>query len=89
MSVDTACSASLVALHLATGELGRGLAMDAALVAGVHVQCTPVSTQYVWLARMLSPSGRCAVGHSALSWHSCSVANRPRGQQVRIHIAEV
>ena len=32
---------------------------EAAVAAGVHVQCTPTSTHYLWAANMLSPVGRC------------------------------
>lgn len=60
LSVDTACSASLVALHLAKDAI-KGSAASAGLVGGVHVQTTPTSTSYVWTAGMLSPSGRCQV----------------------------
>ena len=75
MSVDTACSASLVALHLAAKSLTSsapsttaalwgqkgGSEAAGAVVAGVHVQTTPTSTSYVWSAGMLSPQGRCQV----------------------------
>lgn len=60
LSVDTACSASLVALHLAKDAL-RGSSSSSSLVGGVHVQTTQTSTAYVWTAGMLSPSGRCQV----------------------------
>jgi 3-oxoacyl-(acyl-carrier-protein) synthase/acyl carrier protein len=58
LSIDTACSASLVATHLAARGLAEGAA-SVSYAAGVHVQCTPTSTSYVWTASMLSPSGRC------------------------------
>jgi acyl transferase domain-containing protein len=55
VSVDTACSASLVALHLARGALlegadAGGAGLGAALVGGVHVQAAPTSSAYVWSA---------------------------------------
>ena len=63
VAVDTACSASLVALHLARAALtgGGGAALGGALAAGVHVQAAPTSSLYVAAAAMLSPSGRCRV----------------------------
>jgi len=61
LSVDTACSASLVALHLAKDAINGPAAVSGSLVGGVHIQTTPTSTSYVWTAGMLSPSGRCQV----------------------------
>ena len=58
MGVDTACSASLVATHLGRSALLTGQ-VEAAVAAGVHVQCSPTSTHYLWAASMLSPVGRC------------------------------
>ncbi len=60
MGVDTACSASLVATHLGRSALLTGHT-EAAVAAGVHIQCTPTSTHYLWAANMLSPVGRCQV----------------------------
>jgi acyl transferase domain-containing protein len=57
LSVDTACSAALVAMHLGMCSVGNGH-IDAALVGGVHVQASPTSTSYVSAASMLSPHGR-------------------------------
>lgn len=61
MSVDTACSASLVALHLAKDSIKAHGSSSSSLVGGVHIQTTQTSTSYVWAAGMLSPSGRCQV----------------------------
>ena len=58
LSIDTACSASLAATHLAARALAEG-ATSLAYAAGVHVQATSTSTSYVWAASMLSPNGRC------------------------------
>ena len=60
MSIDTACSSSLVAVHLAHQGILEGQA-GVSYAAGVHVQCSPTSTSYVWAAGMLSPHGRCQV----------------------------
>jgi acyl transferase domain-containing protein/acyl carrier protein len=58
MAVDTACSASLVALHLACQSLQRG-ECDLALVGGVNAVVTP--NQHLLLSDIgaLSPDGRC------------------------------
>ena len=56
-SVDTACSASLVATHLACAGLRHG-PMDAALAAGVLLCLVPQSTLMLQRAGMLSPEGR-------------------------------
>jgi acyl transferase domain-containing protein/acyl carrier protein len=58
MAVDTACSASLVALHLACKSLQRG-ECDLALVGGVNAVVTP--NQHLLLSDIgaLSPDGRC------------------------------
>ena len=70
LSVDTACSAALVALHLGMCAVSSSDAASA-LVGGVHVQAAPTSTSYVSAASMLSPQGRCvacsAFGFSLLS----------------------
>lgn len=59
-SVDTACSASLVALHMAASSLMDGTS-DAALVAGVLLSLVPQSTLMVQRAGMLAADGRCKV----------------------------
>ncbi len=56
--IDTACSASLVALHTALQSLRAG-ECEAALVGGINLICHPdLSTAY-HKAGMLSPDGRC------------------------------
>ncbi len=56
--VDTACSASLVAMHQAINSLKEN-ECEMALVGGVSVLCTP--TIYISFSkmRMLSPQGKC------------------------------
>jgi acyl-CoA synthetase (AMP-forming)/AMP-acid ligase II/3-oxoacyl-(acyl-carrier-protein) synthase/acyl carrier protein len=58
LTVDTACSASLVAVHLACESLRRG-ECEMALAGGVNLLLTP--TPYLLFARAgaLSPSGAC------------------------------
>lgn len=58
MPVDTACSASLTALHLACSGLRNGEA-KMALVGGVNLYLHP--SKFVWLSqqRMLTATGQC------------------------------
>lgn len=58
LSIDTACSGSLVALHTAVRALRTG-ECDVALVAGVNAILDPVSMAGLCRARMLSKDGRC------------------------------
>ena len=64
VSVDTACSASLVGLHMAARGLQAAEAQTS-YASGIHLQATAVSTMYVWSASMLSPHGRCRTLDSA------------------------
>jgi acyl transferase domain-containing protein len=58
MAVDTACSSSLVAVHLACRALRAG-DCDLALVGGVNVMVSALSTRIVEQVLPLSPTGRC------------------------------
>jgi len=58
LAVDTGCSSSLVAVHLAVRSL-RSRECDAALAAAVHLMLSPEITLFLSRARALSPGGRC------------------------------
>ena len=58
LAIDTACSASLVALHHAVGALRRG-DVSLAVVIGVNVLLSPLPFIGFSAARMLSPKGIC------------------------------
>jgi len=59
MTIDTACSSSIVALDTAVKALHAG-DCSSALVLGVDIMLTPHRFQTTCAARMLSPNGRCA-----------------------------
>jgi acyl transferase domain-containing protein len=57
-TIDTACSASLVALHMACQALRLG-ECDAALAGGVNLILTPEMNISFSKGRMMAPDGRC------------------------------
>lgn len=58
IAIDTACSSSMVGVHLAVTALSCG-DIDMALVGGVCLYLTPESYVSMCEAGMLSPDGRC------------------------------
>ncbi|MGE0722832.1 MAG: SDR family NAD(P)-dependent oxidoreductase [Alphaproteobacteria bacterium] len=59
IAVDTACSASAAALHLACTAIARG-EIGAALVGGVSLLLHPRQYETMQAMHMLSPRGRCS-----------------------------
>lgn len=58
LSIDTACSASLAALHVACASLRSG-ECDLALVGGINLILSPAAHIAFTKARMMSRDGRC------------------------------
>ncbi|MBV2362911.1 type I polyketide synthase [Streptomonospora nanhaiensis] len=58
VAVDTACSSSLMAVHLAVRALRQG-DCDLALVGGVNLVLSPLSTEVTGRVLPLAPGGRC------------------------------
>ncbi len=58
VSIDTACSGSLVAIHLACQSIWNGSA-EAAFAGGVNVIINPESTMMMSKGNFLSPDGYC------------------------------
>ncbi|GEM_PF-2331130 len=58
MALDTACSSTLVAAHLACESLRAG-SCDQALVAGVNLLLSPAMTVYFTRLGVLAPDGLC------------------------------
>ncbi len=58
MSIDTSCSSSLLAVHLACQSL-RNRECNLAIVGGVNLNLLPEGTILLSTAKALSPDGRC------------------------------
>jgi malonyl CoA-acyl carrier protein transacylase len=58
LAIDTACSASLAAVHLAAQSLRRGES-DMAIAGGVNLILSPEVTIALSHARMMAPDGQC------------------------------
>lgn len=71
LSVDTACSTSLVALHVACQAMRQG-ECDAALVGAVNVMISPRSSIAIAKAGMLSPDGQCKTFSDAANGYARS-----------------
>jgi acyl transferase domain-containing protein/D-arabinose 1-dehydrogenase-like Zn-dependent alcohol dehydrogenase/acyl carrier protein len=71
MAVDTACSASLVAVHQACQALHTG-DCDLALAGGVNVLVSPASIVATSRARMLAADGRCKTFDAAANGYARS-----------------
>ncbi|MCB9570289.1 MAG: acyltransferase domain-containing protein, partial [Myxococcales bacterium] len=77
MAIDTACSSSMVAIHLAVQSLRRGES-ELALVGGVNLLLSPLSTVCFSALRAMSPVGRCKTFDASADGYvrseGCSVA---------------
>src|SRR5215211_3689676 len=58
MTIDTACSSSMVAIHEAAQAVARG-ECESALAVGVNVMLHPETTISMCKGRLLAPDGRC------------------------------
>lgn len=64
LTIDTHCSSSLVAVHLAVESLRRG-ECDLALAGGANVILDPAITIAYTRSKMLAPDGRCKFGDAS------------------------
>jgi len=86
--VDTACSSSLVAVHLACRALRDG-DCDMALVGGVNLILSPLSTMVTEKVLPMAPGGRCrtfdAGAEGIVRSEGCSLLVLERATEARAH----
>ena len=69
MTIDTSCSASLVAIHMACQSLRLG-ETSLALAGGANVMCAPEITIALSKGRMLAADGRCKTFDAAANGYA-------------------
>ena len=85
LTVNTACSSSLVCVSLARTAVSSRHAVPGALASGVFLVLSPQNTQWLSIAGMLAPDGRCkaldAAGDGYVRGEACVVATLQAAQQ--------
>lgn len=69
LSLDTACSSSMVAIHLACDSLRKGES-DLALAGGVNLMMSPEPAIFLSQAQALSPDGTCKTFDASANGYS-------------------
>ena len=80
MTLDTVCSSSLVAMHLASQSLRLG-ECELALVGGAQLTLSPASLLFLSRARALAPDGRCKTFDASANGYA-------RGEGVGVVVAK-